>query len=83
LQARSWIIRAKSLTEAGHVKADSWGNLKSTYGYSVHISVDEDGFIHRQMVTAGNVYDSTEHDRLLLGDESELYADATKRNRDK
>jgi len=63
--------------EAGwHVKADSRGNLKSTYGYSVHTAVDEDGFIHRQTVTAGNVHDSTEHDTLLLGDESELYADA-------
>ena len=34
--------------EAGwHVKQDSRGNLKSTYGYSVHMGVDEDGFIHR------------------------------------
>jgi IS5 family transposase len=69
-----------------HVKADSRGNLKSTYGYSVHTGVDEDGFIHRQTVTAGNVHDSTEHDTLLLGDESELYADAaysSKANRDK
>ncbi len=68
-----------------HVKADSRGNLKSTYGYSVHTGVDEDGFIHRQTVTAGNVHDSTEHDTLLLGDESELYADAaysSQKNRD-
>lgn len=69
-----------------HVKADSRGNLKSTYGYSVHTGVDEDGFIHRQTVTAGNVHDSTEHDTLLLGDEKELYADAaysSQKNRDK
>jgi IS5 family transposase len=72
--------------EAGwHVKADSRGNLKSTYGYSVHTGVDEDGFIHRQTVTAGNCHDSTAHDTLLLGEESALYADAaysSAKNRD-
>ena len=73
--------------EAGwHVKADSRGNLKSTYGYSIHTGVDEDGFIHRQTVTAGNAHDSTERDTLLLGDEAALYADAaysSKATRDK
>jgi IS5 family transposase len=59
-----------------HVKADSRDNLKSTYGYSIHTGVDEDGFIHRQTVTAGNARDSTERDTLLLGDETALYADA-------
>ena len=59
-----------------HVKADSRGNMKSTYGYSVHTGVDEDGFIHRQTVTPGNAHDSTERDTLLLGDEAALYADA-------
>ena len=58
-----------------HVKKDSRGNLKSTYGYSVHTGVDEDGFIQRQTVTAGNVHDSVERDTLLLGDEAALYAD--------
>lgn len=63
--------------EAGwHVKADSRGNTKSTYGYSIHTGVDEDGFIHRQTVTPGNAHDSTERDTLLLGDEAALYADA-------
>jgi transposase, IS5 family len=38
--------------------------------------VDEDGFIQRQTVTAGNVYDSVERDTLLLGDETVLYTDA-------
>ncbi len=67
-----------------HVKADSRGRRKSTYGYSVHTGVDEDGFIHRQTVTPGNAHDNTEHDTLLLGDESALYADAaysSKKNR--
>jgi len=69
-----------------HVKADSRGTLKSTYGYSIHTGTDEDGFIHRQTVTAGNVHDSIERDRLLLGDETALYADAaysSKATRDK
>ena len=73
--------------EAGwHVKADSRGNMKSTYGYSIHTGVDEDGFIHRQSVTPGNTHDSTERDTLLLGDEAALYADAaysSKATRDK
>lgn len=59
-----------------HVKKDSRGRSKSTYGYSVHTGVDEDGFIHRQNVTAGNVHDSQERDTLLLGDEAALFADA-------
>jgi len=63
--------------EAGwHVKKDSRGRVKSTYGFSVHTGVDEDGFIHRQSITSGNVHDSQERDTLLLGDETALYADA-------
>jgi len=63
--------------EAGwHVKKDSRGRVKSTYGFSVHTGVDEDGFIHRQSITPGNVHDSQERDTLLLGDETALYADA-------
>lgn len=79
--------QSKRDPEAGwHVKNDSRGNKKSTYGFSVHTGVDEDGFIHRQSVTAGNVHDSKERDTLLLGDESALYADAaysSKETRDK
>lgn len=64
-------------TEAGwHVKNDSRGRKKSTYGFSVHTGVDEDGFIHRQSVTPGHTHDSQERDTLLLGNESALYADA-------
>ncbi|WP_392384106.1 IS5 family transposase [Marinomonas primoryensis] len=73
--------------EAGwHVKNDSRGRQKSTYGYSVHTGVDEDGFIHSQSVTPGNVHDSQERDTLILGDEAALYADAaysSKETRDK
>ncbi|MDP0563221.1 MAG: hypothetical protein QS721_13195 [Candidatus Endonucleobacter sp. (ex Gigantidas childressi)] len=45
--------------EAGwHVKNDSRGNKKSTYGFSVHTCVNEDDFIHRQSVMPDNVPDS-------------------------
>lgn len=73
--------------EAGwHVKNDSRGRKKSTYGFSIHTGVDEDGFIHCQQVTPGNVHDSQERDTLILGNESALYADAaysSKETRDK
>ena len=61
---------------AWHVKNNSRGIRTSTYGYSVHTGVDEDGFVHRQIVTPGNVHDSACRDILLLGDEAALYADA-------
>ncbi|WP_240009728.1 transposase [Marinomonas algicola] len=62
--------------EAGwHVKNDSRGRQKSTYGYSVHTGVDENGFIHSQCVTTDNVHDSQERDSLILEDEAKLYAE--------
>ena len=74
-------------TEAGwYVKKNSRGRAKSTYGFSVHTGVDEDGSIHRQSITPGNLRDSQERDTLLLGDEAALYADAaysSKETRDK
>ena len=48
--------------------------------------MDEDGFIQRQTVMAGNVHDIVERDTLLLSDETALYADAaysSKETRDK
>ena len=74
------------LQRSARAKKDSRGNFKSTNGYSFHTGVDEDGFIQRQTVTAGNVHDSVERDTLLLGDEAALYADAaynSKQTRDK
>jgi IS5 family transposase len=64
---------ANFLIEAHNTTTPSRGNLKSTYGYSVHMGVNEDGFIQRQTVTAGNVHDSVERETLLLGDETDLY----------
>ena len=55
---------------------DSRGRQKSTDGFSVHTGIDEEGFIHRQGITPGHAHDSRERDRLVLGDESALVADA-------
>ncbi len=68
---------SKQDKDAGwHVKNDAKGHLKSTYGYSIHTGVDEDGFIHCQSVSEGSVHDSKMTDKLILGDEVALYADA-------
>ncbi len=63
--------------EAGWcVKKDSRGDQTSTYGYKLHSNCDEDGFILKQEVTAGNVYDGHKREDLLTGEESQLYADS-------
>jgi IS5 family transposase len=59
-----------------HVKKNSRRIKMSSYRFSIHTGVDEDGFIHRQGVTAGDVHDSQERDSLLLRGEVALYADA-------
>ena len=67
---------AKRDPDAGwHVKQNSRGKKTSTYGYSIHASTDEDGFVLEQVVTAGNVHDSQVVDELIQGDEVTLYAD--------
>jgi len=59
------------------VKRDSRGRSKPTYGYSVHTGVDENDFIHRQTVTAGQGHDSWERDTLVVVAGEPLYADVT------
>ena len=63
--------------EAGwNVKAGSDGRRRSTYGFKVHLNVEEDGFIKALDYTAGNVHDSNCFTDLLSGDESAAYADS-------
>ncbi len=63
--------------EAGWcVKRDSRGKETATYGFKIHTNCDEDGFILRQDVTAGNIYDGHKREDLLTGEESQLYADS-------
>ena len=63
--------------EAGWcVKKNSKGHETSTFGYKLHSNCDEDGFIVRQEVTAGNVYDGNKREDLLTGEEVQLYADS-------
>lgn len=68
--------KKRDLEARWHVKNNSRGRAKSTYGYSVYTGVNEDVFIHPQSVTADNVHDSQERDVLLLGDEEAPCADA-------
>ena len=58
------------------VKTGSRGKTEATYGYKIHSNCDEDGFIMKQTVTAGNEYDGNQRDALMTGDEVQLYADS-------
>lgn len=58
------------------VKTGAKGKKESTYGYKAHANVDEDGFVKKVKVTAGNVHDSMMIDDLLTGTEEEVYADS-------
>ena len=63
--------------EAGWcVKKNAQGKKTSTYGFKIHSNCDEDGFIIKQDVTQGNVYDGNKREDLLTGKESQLYADS-------
>jgi len=61
---------------AWNVKTAADGKRKSTYGYKIHMNVDEDGFIKATDFTAGNVHDSNCFTDLLSGDEAAVYADS-------
>ena len=66
----------QDLDAAWNVKVASDGKRKSTYGYKVHINVDEEGLIKALAYTAGNVHDSNHFTTLLKGNESAAYADS-------
>ena len=63
--------------EAGYsVKKGTKGRTECVYGFKAHTNVDEDGFVKKVIVTAGNVHDSQQLEPLIMGDEFELYADS-------
>lgn len=63
--------------EAGwSVKTGTKGRKESTFGFKAHTNVDEDGFVKKVKVTAGNVHDSQVLDDILTGTEEEVYADS-------
>lgn len=63
--------------EAGwSVKTGTKGRRESTYGFKAHANVDEDGFVKKVVVTAGNVHDSQMLEELLTGTEESLYGDS-------
>ena len=69
--------RSTQDAEAGwSVKQKPDGTMRAVYGYSIHANCDEDGFILKETVTAGNAHDSTQRDALLTGQEAQLYADS-------
>ncbi len=59
-----------------NVKTGSDGHRKTTYGYKVHMNVEEDGFIKKTTYTAGHVHDSTQFEALLTDNEEVVYADS-------
>lgn len=58
------------------VKTGTKGRTESTYGFKAHTNVDEDGFVKKVIVTAGNVHDSQKLEELLTGTEEEVYGDS-------
>jgi transposase, IS5 family len=63
--------------EAGWcVKKNAKGKETATFGYKLHANCEEDGFIMNQRVTSGEVYDGNMRQKLLTGDEVQLYADS-------
>lgn len=68
---------------AYHVKKGSDGKRKTTYGFKTHINVEEDGFIKRYEVTAGNVHDSQVFESLLTGKEKEAFADSAYKSKER
>jgi IS5 family transposase len=53
------------------------GKPGTTYGYKAHVGVDEgSGLIRSVITTAANVNDTVPADRLILGDEKVVWADA-------
>lgn len=63
--------------EGGYnVKTVSDGKQKTTYGFKVHMNVDENGFIKKHQMSADNLHDSQVFESLLTGNEHQVYADS-------
>jgi IS5 family transposase len=61
--------------DAGFAKRS--GKAGSTFGYKAHVGVDEgSGIIRAVITTPANVNDTVPADRLILGDEKAVWADA-------
>jgi IS5 family transposase len=61
---------------AWNVKTAANGKTTSTYGFKIHINVDEDGLIKAADFTAGNVHDSQVFTQLLDDKDHAVYADS-------
>nr|WP_279576183.1 transposase [Thiomicrorhabdus marina] len=54
---------------AYNVKTASDGKQKTTYGFKMHMNVDEDRLILSEQLTPGNVHDSQVFEDLFTGHE--------------
>lgn len=55
------------------IKTGTKGRSESTFGFKTHTNVDEDGFVKKVIVTAGNVHDSQMLEEILTESEDSLY----------
>jgi len=63
--------------EAGsRIKVNVKGKMQAIWGWQAFVNADEDGFIRRVAVTPGNHAEVNSLQDLVVGDETELYADA-------
>lgn len=63
--------------EAGaRVKINVKGKLQAVWGYQAVVNADEDGFIRRVVVSPGNEAEVESLSQVIVGDETELYADS-------
>ncbi len=63
--------------EAGsRVKVNARGKMQAVWGFQAFVNCDEDGFIRRVAVSPGNHAEVNSLADLVVGDETELYADA-------
>ena len=73
--ARSKIATADP--EAGSsVKVTVKGRKQAVWGWQAFVNADEDGFIRRVAISPGNRAEVDSLEELVVGDETELYADA-------
>lgn len=61
---------------AWNVKTAANGKKTSTFGFKIHVNVDEDGFIKATDFTAGNLHDSNVFTDLLSDKDTAVYADS-------
>ncbi|MGI9255593.1 MAG: IS5 family transposase [Salinispira sp.] len=57
------------------------GTVRTTYGFKIHVTVNEKGRAKKLLVTAANIHDSKLFGELIMGNETVVYADAAYRSK--